>query len=800
MPTMRRSTRASKAPLPEVAEDKEETGKWSGTSSPLSSLSTPASTTLGATTEQNKTQQAGQQRRKSRRLTRTGGVSGQQEVDEDDDSVGELLTGAARVIQEQVNGNEDDGELRNKRKTQVLLASRKRKHDEDDEDDNEGDKESGEEVQDEPQEGAVKWWPGKRGRPPKAVSDTRRLTMTPQPKASRLQGSRRLNNMLEAGDDNEPDSDASALETPTKRPTRMSIQSDMPSHSRIGHGDDEYPASSSDEEEEVDAEGESKIDHLGYLQGNREFICPVVRSPFRRNQNRQYILTMDCCRFTGARDSYMLFKQHPRMRRVETTQKERDMLAESKMIPKVTRFRPIAMITARTAFREFGALIVKNGRYIVDDYWVSMRKKEAKYPEGTLVANMSVYHSVMAAHAAGVTPSSTRKARRITTPHRSNSNDNGAGAAGYNGGISSRPGTPGARGPAVGSPAMVVNSWVQIEAQQRMQRQQIGSTSNPTASGLSGALTMASALQQQQQQGASAGQVQPMQLLLSDNVDSAADTDEPSCSSNNNNGARVVLGKPMFGKSRSAETADAVFEPVVSAHRTYFADDRGFLDGIPLVHSLAGSWPRTTSLSSKLKQKSAIAAIGSPTVEPGDETSGPMAFASGKLVREFNSSLRFWREDNGCTWVDPHTGIRQVPGNLQPTVARVEKLSMGDPGLRMRGGRTKIDSLVSFADYGLGFDGMAVDPVVRARRVNAVVAADRESYPLALLPGQYQDSFPVHRTRFGQTQNQAMQSYLLLWMHHWNVHQQQKQHHRMGILKAIKGNGNNSGSSGAASK
>ncbi|KAJ2860470.1 hypothetical protein FB639_005630, partial [Coemansia asiatica] len=58
---MRRSTRASKAPLPEVAEDKEETGKWSGTSSPLSSLSTPASTTLGAITEQNKTQQAGQQ-------------------------------------------------------------------------------------------------------------------------------------------------------------------------------------------------------------------------------------------------------------------------------------------------------------------------------------------------------------------------------------------------------------------------------------------------------------------------------------------------------------------------------------------------------------------------------------------------------------------------------------------------------------------------------------------------------------------------------------------------------------------
>ncbi|KAI7821260.1 chromatin-remodelling complex, RSC SWI/SNF subunit Rsc7/Swp82, partial [Kickxella alabastrina] len=128
-------------------------------------------------------------------------------------------------------------------------------------------------------------------------------------------------------------------------------------------------SSSDDSEDEADSEGERKIDTLGQLLGGREFICPVVTSPFRSNPRRQYILTMDCCRFTGARDSYMLFKQHPRMRRVETTQRERDMLADRRLIPKVTRFRPIAMITARTAFREFGARIVKNGRYVTDDYW-----------------------------------------------------------------------------------------------------------------------------------------------------------------------------------------------------------------------------------------------------------------------------------------------------------------------------------------------------------------------------------------------------------------------------------------------
>ncbi|KAJ1796267.1 hypothetical protein LPJ56_007193, partial [Coemansia sp. RSA 2599] len=98
--------------------------------------------------------------------------------------------------------------------------------------------------------------------------------------------------------------------------------------------------------------------------------------------------------------------------------------------------------------------------------------------------------------------------------------------------------------------------------------------------------------------------------------------------------------------------------------------------------------------------------------------------------------------------------------------------------------------LVSFADHGLGFDEMSVDPTTRARRANGV-SGERESYPLALLPGQYQDAFPVHRTRFGQTQNQAMQSYLLLWMHHWNIQQQQKQHHRLSILKGLKGSINN---------
>ncbi|KAJ1989236.1 chromatin structure-remodeling complex subunit RSC7 [Coemansia sp. RSA 1358] len=364
--------------------------------------------------------------------------------------------------------------------------------------------------------------------------------------------------------------------------------------------------------EEVDPEGETKIDRNGYLQGGREFICPVFRSPFRTTKD-QYVLTMDCCRFMGARDSYMLFKQHPKMSRIETTQEERDLLAERRMIPKVTRLRPIALITARTAFREFGARIVKNGRYITDDYWVARARREARYPEGTLVANMSVYETVMAAHAAGVTPGSTRKARK-TKP------------------LSPKP----QRG-----------------------------------------LTMATALLKQD--------TLPVIHLGPDTILPRA----------------TGTSQPVFHKLRSADTAEAAF-PVLPVHRAQFADS-SYIDST-LVHSVS-SWPRSA-----------------------DSKGGAM-----RMAREFNTAVRMWRDDNGGTWMDPHTGVRQLPGDLQPTKVWVTK------------------------EHG---NSMMVDPKIAFGQKEECEA---EEFPLALLPGQFQQSFPVHRTRFNQSLEQAARSYSSLW-------------------------------------
>ncbi|KAJ2396849.1 chromatin structure-remodeling complex subunit RSC7, partial [Coemansia sp. RSA 2603] len=380
--------------------------EWTGEStSPLSSLSTPAGSEIPKS-KQSKKQQA--VRRSSRRITQTSAEREHEEEEEEaqadsgseageSDGVDELLTGAARAIRAQVSSgrleageqsDETEGRRRsalkrkgsaggsgngsgNKRKAgRRSLAATAASDNEDNEADN-----IDEDAKEDESGTPSKWRPGKRGRPPKHVQAQRVAEQSQADESAADEG---------AGTAGASDADSEA-----------------------------------EADSETDPAGELKIDRNGRLLGGREFICPVVQSPFRRNTRRQYILTMDCCRFTGARDSYMLFKQHPRMRHVETTQEERDMLAEQRLIPKVTRFRTIRMVTARTAFREFGARLVRDGRYITDDYWEAAARREARYPEGTLVANMSVYRELQAAQAAGMTPGSTRKARRANTPLRS---------------------------------------------------------------------------------------------------------------------------------------------------------------------------------------------------------------------------------------------------------------------------------------------------------------------------------------------------------------------------------------------
>ncbi|KAJ1719331.1 hypothetical protein LPJ53_005893 [Coemansia erecta] len=707
MPTMRRSSKA--------AGTKSE---WTGEStSPLSSLSTPAGSEPAkakakakSKANQNKKKQQQQQqnvvRRSSRRLTqalpeRTAADAEDDEKEEEEeaeeaasgseagesDAVDELLTGAARAIRAQVSsgqlegGEQSDGAdgrrrsaLKRKGSAGGSGSGAKRRagrrslaaagnaddggdNNSDNDGDNDGDNNSHDgDAKDDSSSTPAKWRPGKRGRPPKHAQAQRVAEQS-------------------AADEATGTADASDAEAEAE------AEADADSDS----------GSDADADAETDPAGELKIDRDGHLLGGREFICPVVQSPFRRNTRRQYILTMDCCRFTGARDSYMLFKQHPRLGHVETTQQERDMLAEQRLIPKVTRFRTIRMVTARAAFREFGARLVRDGRYVADDYWEAAARREARYPAGTLVANMSVFRELQAAQAAGVAPGVTRKARGAATPLRS----------------------PKAAGDAADAPALPVAGWAALEPQGR------AADDARRAAG-------------QARAAAAGGDPAGEQTGI---------------------GGGGGAGRPVFPRARAAATAEAAFGAAAATHRAHFSDDRGFLDGLPLVHSLAAAWPRAV-----------------PSDGAGDGALGPAAYALARSAREFNAAVRVWREDNGGTWVDPHTGLRQVPAGMQPTRAGAERVDDAEGRRLRRAGRALVDAAVAFVGDAPG----------------QAEQAETEKYPLALLPGQFQGAFAVHGTRFGQTQAQAMQSYALMWMHQANVHQHQQQQLQQQRMRAAR--------------
>ncbi|KAJ1939336.1 hypothetical protein FBU59_004159 [Linderina macrospora] len=262
-----------------------------------------------------------------------------------------------------------------------------------------------------------------------------------------------------------------------------------------------------------------------------------------------------------------------------------------------------------------------------------------------------------------------------------------------------------------------------------------------------GGLTMASALQQQPPQLA-----QPSPLPGTDASQQKTSSGEPSA-------AMMALAKPMFRKTRSSETAEAAFEHAIAAHRAIFSDDISFVDGTPLLQSLAPSWPR---LSAKHRPRRADASDSNADADADagaddSEAKTAVGVAAGAMVRDFNASLRMWREDNGSTWIDPHTGIRQIPESLQPTAVQAERIDGSHGSAKIR--TTIVDRLVSFVE----------DELPTSRDGVAALPGD---YPLALLPGQYQHEFPVHQTRFGQTYEQAVTLYQYHWSRQLAVQQQ----------------------------
>lgn len=124
-----------------------------------------------------------------------------------------------------------------------------------------------------------------------------------------------------------------------------------------------------------DQEGETKVDKMGNLQGGREYRCRTFTITGRGE--RLYMLSTEPARCVGFRDSYLFFTKHRKLYKIIVNDDEKRDMIERDIIPHSYKGRSIGVVTARSVFREFGALIVVGGRRVIDDYEVAKARQDS---------------------------------------------------------------------------------------------------------------------------------------------------------------------------------------------------------------------------------------------------------------------------------------------------------------------------------------------------------------------------------------------------------------------------------------
>ncbi|KAI1327679.1 hypothetical protein F5Y16DRAFT_371012 [Xylariaceae sp. FL0255] len=123
-----------------------------------------------------------------------------------------------------------------------------------------------------------------------------------------------------------------------------------------------------------DPEGETKVDKMGHLQDGREYRCRTFTIAGRGE--RLYMLSTEPARCVGFRDSYLFFTKHKRLYKIIVDDDAKRDMIERDIIPHSYKGRAIGVVTARSVFREFGALIVVGGKKVIDDYEVAKARAE----------------------------------------------------------------------------------------------------------------------------------------------------------------------------------------------------------------------------------------------------------------------------------------------------------------------------------------------------------------------------------------------------------------------------------------
>ena len=125
---------------------------------------------------------------------------------------------------------------------------------------------------------------------------------------------------------------------------------------------------------EIDEFGEKKVQMNGTLLGGRTYRCRTFLVPNRGD--KLFMLATECARVLSYRDSYLLFNKNRSLFKIIASQAEKDDLVQQEILPFSYRSRQIAIVTARSMFRQFGSRVIENGRRVRDDYWETKARKQ----------------------------------------------------------------------------------------------------------------------------------------------------------------------------------------------------------------------------------------------------------------------------------------------------------------------------------------------------------------------------------------------------------------------------------------
>ncbi|KAJ9091456.1 hypothetical protein QFC19_009098 [Naganishia cerealis] len=129
-------------------------------------------------------------------------------------------------------------------------------------------------------------------------------------------------------------------------------------------------------EMEEDPRGETKVDTNGRLLGGREYKVWTLTSSDRSDPDRLYALSIDIARTVGFSDSSVMLRRLPMLVKVSMTPPEKEQAIEAGKVSTSMRLRSVTMIPIRNVYKYLGAKIVKDGRYVTDDYYEEAAKEE----------------------------------------------------------------------------------------------------------------------------------------------------------------------------------------------------------------------------------------------------------------------------------------------------------------------------------------------------------------------------------------------------------------------------------------